>query len=391
MKPVVQVVRDREALEAIVPAWEELAAQACEANPFYEHWILLPALRAQGAGSGFRCVLVWEAERLIGLFPFERTLTLKGLPAATLSSWRHRSYLLCTPLVRADAAAECLQALFDWLPQEAAIAEFRYIPSDGAFHSALSEATRKAACTVAPTADFSRALLRKGVENCMSAQLRRQLRRKERRLAERPGFAVTKVSSAAEIENFLALEASGWKAEAGGAFAASEASLRFGRAVLAEAQRRGRLHMVGIDCEQRAVARRVTLPAGAPRHHPGGRRRLRIPDRVRRIVCGVFPGHAGRALLPARIPAARRCAVDGLLHRSRQPNGEPDVEGPPRHEERRRRHRRLGGALGIDAAGPALDGAALFVLAGIHFFSSPESFHLQVGERSRPGDEHEAR
>jgi CelD/BcsL family acetyltransferase involved in cellulose biosynthesis len=262
MKPVVQVVRDREALEAIVPAWEELAAQACEANPFYEHWILLPALRAQGAGSGFRCVLVWEAERLIGLFPFERTLTLKGLPAATLTSWRHRSYLLCTPLVRADAAAECLQALFDWLPQEAAIAEFRYIPSDGAFHSALSEATRKAACTVAPTADFSRALLRKGVENCMSAQLRRQLRRKERRLAERPGFAVTKVSSAADIENFLALEASGWKAEAGGAFAASEASLRFGRAVLAEAQRRGRLHMVGIDCEQRAVARRVTILAG---------------------------------------------------------------------------------------------------------------------------------
>jgi hypothetical protein len=56
---------------------------------------------------------------------------------------------------------------------------------------------------------------------------------------------------------------SGWKGRAGGAFAASEAALRFAREVLGEAHRRGRLHMVGIDCERRPVARRVTLLAGA--------------------------------------------------------------------------------------------------------------------------------
>jgi CelD/BcsL family acetyltransferase involved in cellulose biosynthesis len=272
MKPVIQVVRDREALEAIVPAWEELAANAVEANPFYEHWILLPALRAQGEGNGFRCVLVWDGERLIGLLPFERRLNFKGLPAATLTSWRHSAYLLCTPLVRAGAAAQCLQAFFDWLPHEAAIAEFRYIPCDGAFHSALSDATRNAACTVVPTAKFSRALLRKGadaesyMQAAMSAQLRKQLRRKERRLAERSEFTVTTIGPGAdigaEIERFLLLEVSGWKGKAGGAFASSEASLCFGREVLAEAHRRGRLQMVGIDCERRPVARRVTLLAG---------------------------------------------------------------------------------------------------------------------------------
>lgn len=264
----IQVARDAAALQAIVPAWEELAANACEANPFYEHWILLPALRAQGEGSGFRCVLVWEGARLIGLFPFERRLSLKGLPAATLTSWRHSAYLLCTPLVRADAAADCLQAFFDWLPQEAAIAQFRYLPCDGAFRLALSEATRKTACTVVPSAQFSRALLRKGadaesyMQASMSGQLRKQLRRKERRLAERPGFAVITSDFGSEIERFLLLEASGWKGQAGGAFAANEASLRFGREVLAEAHRRGRLHMVGIDCERHPVARRVTILAG---------------------------------------------------------------------------------------------------------------------------------
>lgn len=272
MKPVIQVVRDRAALEAIVPAWEDLAAHACEANPFYEHWILLPALRAQGEGAGFRCVLVWDGERLVGLFPFERQRSFKGLPAATLMSWRHSAYLLCTPLVRADCAAECLRAFFAWLPQEAAIAEFRYIPCDGAFHSVLADVTRVLPSTVVPTAQFSRALLRKGadaesyMESSMSPQLRKQLRRKERRLAEKSGFACPTVvpggQAGEEIERFIALEASGWKGREGGALAARESSLKFGREVLAEAHRRGRLHMTGIDCEGRPIARRVTLLAG---------------------------------------------------------------------------------------------------------------------------------
>lgn len=271
MKPVVKVVRTREALEAIVPAWEELAAHACEANPFYEHWILLPALRAQGDGN-FHCVCVWDGGRLIGLLPFERRSNLKGLPAATLTSWRHSAYLLCTPLVRAGAEAQCLAAFFAWLPTHAAIAEFRYIPIDGAFHAALADATRASPCTVAPTAEFSRALLKKGadaesyMQESMSGQLRRQLRRKEKRLAERPEYSITAFGPGAdiggEIERFLLLEVSGWKGKTGGAFASSEASSRFGREVLAEAHRRGRLHVVGIDSERHPVARRVTLLAG---------------------------------------------------------------------------------------------------------------------------------
>lgn len=272
MNPVIQVVRDRAALEGIVPAWEELAAHAVEANPFYEHWILLPALRAQGEGAGFRCVLVWDGDRLAGLFPFERKLKFRGLPATTLTSWRHSAYLLCTPLVRADCAVECLQALLAWLPKEGAIAEFRYIPCDGRFHSALADATRMTPCSVVPTADFSRALLRKGadaesyMQSSMSGQLRRQLRRKERRLSGHSEFAYTAIGpgddARADIERFLLLEVSGWKGQAGGAFASNEASLRFGREVLTEAHRRGRLHVVGIDCERRPVARRVTLLAG---------------------------------------------------------------------------------------------------------------------------------
>jgi CelD/BcsL family acetyltransferase involved in cellulose biosynthesis len=266
MSPRIQVVRDREALAAMVPAWEDLAAHALEPNPFYEPWILLPALRAQGEGQGFRCVLVWDGERLVGLFPFERRRRFKGLPVATLASWRHSAYLLCTPLVRADASIECLRALLDWAVCEVSMLQLLYVPADGPFDDAL----RAAARTVVRTAHFSRALLVKAasaedyMEEALSGQLRRQLRRNERRLREQ-GMVTISVGPGGdlgdEIERFLALEASGWKGREGGALAASPANLAFGRTVLQEAHRRGRLHMVGLDCGDQPVARRCSLLA----------------------------------------------------------------------------------------------------------------------------------
>ena len=55
MKPVVQLLRDRQSLAAIVRPWEDLAANALEGNPFYEPWMLLPALWARG-DEDFECV-----------------------------------------------------------------------------------------------------------------------------------------------------------------------------------------------------------------------------------------------------------------------------------------------------------------------------------------------
>ena len=84
----IEVVREPARLAAIAPAWEELAANACEPNPFYEPWYLLGALRAR-RGDTMRCVLLWDGARLAGLFPFERVPRYKALPLAALASWRH--------------------------------------------------------------------------------------------------------------------------------------------------------------------------------------------------------------------------------------------------------------------------------------------------------------
>lgn len=63
-------------------------------------------------------------------------------------------------------------------------------------------------------------------------------------------------------EDFLGLEASGWKGSRGSAMACTEASRRFARAVFAGAFARGRLLMLGLDFDGRPIARRCAFTAG---------------------------------------------------------------------------------------------------------------------------------
>jgi hypothetical protein len=107
----VTVVEDLTALEPYVSAWEDLAAAALEPNVFYEPWMLMPAIRAFGAGRRARFALILAPNParplgpplLAGLFPLEIKGHYHGiakkLPLKTISLWRKPELTyLCTPL-----------------------------------------------------------------------------------------------------------------------------------------------------------------------------------------------------------------------------------------------------------------------------------------------------
>jgi CelD/BcsL family acetyltransferase involved in cellulose biosynthesis len=261
------VLRSAAELARLIPQWEALAAQAMEPNPFHEHWIMLPALEAFGAGEDFLCAAVWSGERLDAMFPLERRRRFKGLPLATLTSWRHRHSMLCTPLIRKECAPESFAALFRWLrsPDGASLLQLEYLAADGPVQLALIDALNAARLPTIVLDSYTRALMLAGRDAesymgaALSGDLRRKMARNARRLKERGRLEHRSLREHDDIERwsdeFLGLEAGGWKGRQGSALACSTANARFARQVFRSAFERGRLLMLGLDLDGKPIAR----------------------------------------------------------------------------------------------------------------------------------------
>ena len=262
----VEVHRDAAGLRSLVADWEALAADAAEPNPYYEHWMLLPALEAYGAGDDFRCIVVWDNGALAGVLPMRLTRGYRGLPLPVLRSWGHRNMLLYTPLVRAKSAAKVVEALLrtDLAP----LVELDWIPSDSVFYGALAEAASLAGLQWMVSDAYVRALLlrERDPRARYNSNMKNNLRRWEARLAAAgrltPARLTPEGDLAAWTREFMELEASGWKGRAGTALACRDDDRRFAEAVFPEAFRRGRLLITGLDLDGRALARHIMLAAG---------------------------------------------------------------------------------------------------------------------------------
>jgi CelD/BcsL family acetyltransferase involved in cellulose biosynthesis len=266
--PAIVVLHGSQAIAEIVPAWDDLAASALEPNPFYESWMLRPALECFGSGKDIRLVSVWADGKLGALLPLERKAHYKGLPVGTLRSWRHRHCLLGTPLVRADGAQACVAALVEWFRSAASVVELDYLPADGPVYRLLAGMLP----AVAASEGYERALFRRAkdadtyIATAVSRQDRQEVRRRERRLAERGAVAHLTLRPGDSIERWLdelmQLEVGGWKGKQGSALASNEANRRFATEIFGAAFRRGRLHMVGLDLDGKPLARCSTILAG---------------------------------------------------------------------------------------------------------------------------------
>ncbi|HET7197486.1 MAG TPA: GNAT family N-acetyltransferase [Burkholderiales bacterium] len=265
MKAGVEILADAAALRALVPQWEALAAEAAEPNPFYEHWMLLPALEAYGA-DGFRCAAVRLDGTLAGLFPLRAEARWRRLPVRGARSWRHRNMLIGAPLVRAKTARECWRALFE--ARVAPLLELEWLPADGPLYGALAEAAGEGGHPWVVTDAYTRALLVRGRDprGRFNSNMKNNVRRWHARLAARGEVRAVQLGAdgdpAAWLDEFMRLEASGWKGKAGTALACREDDRRFVAAVFPEAFRRGRLLVTGLDLGGRPLARHCMLAGG---------------------------------------------------------------------------------------------------------------------------------
>jgi CelD/BcsL family acetyltransferase involved in cellulose biosynthesis len=260
----------------VADAWRELAARALEPNAFYEPGFALAAAAVFGRDVG--AVLVWSGtspRKLLGFFPAQVNERRYGVRLPVLAGWTHPYAPLGTPLVEPDAAEPVIAA---WLahvagnPSLPGLVLLPLMTEEGAFASALGACLRR---TQMPHADFARhqrALCVPGdnrsfyLEHALSAHRQRELRRNARRLAGLGAVVFTAVSEPASIaeaiDDFFALEASGWKGKAGSAAAYDDGIGGFVRTALPALAGEGKAAINRILLDGRAVAAAITLYSG---------------------------------------------------------------------------------------------------------------------------------
>jgi CelD/BcsL family acetyltransferase involved in cellulose biosynthesis len=269
-----------EDLRRCVEPWDDLVDAAIEPNVFYSSFALLPAMQHLKPAGEPRFLVVRASKQgakndapvWTGFFPFVKRRRYRGFPVETLQFLHHDYCFLRAPLVRGEWAAETLGAVFEWLRGcGASLVEWADQPGDGRYAQLLADQFRRAA----PQARLANASLRalllraRDADECLRAAVSgariKELRRLERRVFELGDVHYDALGPADDldrwIDEFLDLEASGWKGRNGTAIAARDAHREFFVEMAHGARRRDRLRITALRVRARPIAMLCNLLA----------------------------------------------------------------------------------------------------------------------------------
>ena len=258
--------------------WDELARSAAEPNPFFESWYLLPSLQSLDRGGDVSILCFLKRGRLCGLMPVRREQQYEGWPLPHVGSWLHSNCFFGTPLVAPGMEAEFWRAVLDWADANPAFSFFLHLNKvalDGPVFAGLESALdqdkrawgvvvrRERAVLTAPSGSDA------DPADSLCPRKRKDLNRRFRRLGELglPEFRWETGVDGLErwIDEFLLLEASGWKGEAGSGLACDPATEALFRRSMTGAARRDRLVRLSLRLDDRPIAMLSTFltPPGA--------------------------------------------------------------------------------------------------------------------------------
>jgi len=261
---------DLEQIEAHAEAWRALSERALEPNAFFEPGFALALAGHRSVTARPRFAAVWRDESrrgLVGLFPLAAT-------AGSLARiWLDEQTPLATPLVDRHCADATLRALLAHMQESerAAGLLFPRLTQSGAALRAILVAARETARKVETLCAFERAALfagssadalaRRGASN----HALRELYRRRRRLEERGTveFAFINELGAAQgaLEEFLSLEASGWKGRRG-ALLRERSLVGFARCATQGLTRGGQCKIARLALDGRPLAMGILFETG---------------------------------------------------------------------------------------------------------------------------------
>ncbi|MEP0392172.1 MAG: GNAT family N-acetyltransferase [Erythrobacter sp.] len=225
---------------AFLDAWKKLAARAAEPNPFFGQWFAGPSLEQFAIGEDYTIAAYWNGGELAGVLPLVRSSDYYGHPLPHMSSWLHDNAFNGAPLVAKGCEEGFWTALFQCLDSAPGPALFLHLPAlpeRGALNTALALTLERVRRPAAIVERKERAMLASSLtaqeylEASMTQKRRKELRRLRKRLSELGDLTFERLEGNERlepwIEQFLTLEAAGWKGVAGSALKSNAASYAF--------------------------------------------------------------------------------------------------------------------------------------------------------------------
>ncbi|WP_181832701.1 GNAT family N-acetyltransferase [Bosea caraganae] len=286
---------------ALAEAWTSLAARACVPNAFMDPAVALAV--AEAWPYPVRVLLAWRdaepgpAPLLVGAWLFVERRTRQSWPYRALVCPPCSVAYLGTPVVDPDHARAVFAAIFATIreaPDLPKIVQVGDVSDDPLLMDALRSALLDGAGAWTPIGRRRRAKLETRLDaktywaNSMSAKHRHGFERMRRQLAQQGKLEFVAVGQPAAvavgIEEFLAMEASGWKGARRSALASDPATALFTRRMLQGLAERGRVSVQSLRLDDVPIAILVVLYSG-----PGAFTwRVAYDERYRRYSPGIL-------------------------------------------------------------------------------------------------------
>ncbi len=273
--PIVEVL-DPDAATAHRSAWNKLLDRCLENNVFLDPAFCLTAASHLAPREGLRFIMVWAGgppskRNLIAVCP----IVLPRNPLRRFATvWVHDLTALGVPLLDRDRGRIGLEALLAWmaenLPRRGAVL-FESVPADGPTAALLRSVAATTQRRLVVLQHWHRAVLRfEGAPDraglgALSPKSRKDARRQARRLADlgRLDYASLRDGDLdGAAEQFLGLEAGGWKGRAGTALLSFASRAAFARTMIQRLGQEGRCRIERLALDGAPIAMTVILSCG---------------------------------------------------------------------------------------------------------------------------------
>ncbi len=255
-------------------SWRQLADRAVEPNPLCEPDCVIPAARHLSHGADIALVVAEEGGRFQACVPIRPVSRWYNISYPIAANKVRRSTYVGTPLVDASAGTTAMATLLTTLADRRAALGYRLFGLDslregGPVAHHLRSAAAELGLPIHTQEDFQRAFLVRRAEptydDDLSANRRKKLRRRRLQLADELGTApvlVDRSHDLSAIDDFIALEAAGYKSITGVALASTPGEPEYFHSMCERFADHKRLLVLSLECGGRTLAMRILLRGG---------------------------------------------------------------------------------------------------------------------------------